>query len=184
MRAQAGPHHMPQRTGDSGALQLSSPVRSQGWVSPRRWAWSVRLPPLQWRRWERSTKRPGPQGGHDASHDQSYPRGLAVSWGPTCEATAVAPHRGGLVTLACSLFAAPCTPEAQPAANVHRIGLLSAGSPLSARANVDAFQQGLRALGYVEGQNLAIEYRYAEGQAERGPSPETCPSSSPPPSSW
>ena len=74
---------------------------------------------------------------------------------------------GCLVTLACSLLVAPCTPEAQPAQKVHRIGLLYAGSPLS--ENVEAFQQGLRALGYVEGQNLVIEYRYAEGQAERLP---------------
>jgi putative ABC transport system substrate-binding protein len=52
---------------------------------------------------------------------------------------------------------------------VHRIGLLYAGSPLSDHVNVEAFQQGLRALGYVEGQNMVIEYRYAEGQAERLP---------------
>jgi putative tryptophan/tyrosine transport system substrate-binding protein len=76
---------------------------------------------------------------------------------------------GYLVTLACSLLVAPCTPEAQPARKVHRIGLLHGGSPLSDRANVEAFQQGLRALGYVEGQNIVIEYRHAEGQAERLP---------------
>jgi putative ABC transport system substrate-binding protein len=76
---------------------------------------------------------------------------------------------GCLVTLACSLLVAPCTPDAQPAQKVHRIGLLSAGSPLSSRVYVEAFQQGLRALGYVEGQNLVIEYRYAEGQAEQLP---------------
>jgi putative ABC transport system substrate-binding protein len=52
---------------------------------------------------------------------------------------------------------------------VHRIGLLYGGSPLSDRAYVEAFQQGLRALGYVEGQNIVIEYRHAEGQAERLP---------------
>jgi putative tryptophan/tyrosine transport system substrate-binding protein len=69
--------------------------------------------------------------------------------------------------LALSLLAAPYTLEAQPAQKVHRIGLLSAGSPLS--ENVEAFQQGLRALGYAEGQNIVIEYRYAEGQTERLP---------------
>jgi putative ABC transport system substrate-binding protein len=52
---------------------------------------------------------------------------------------------------------------------VRRIGLLNAASLLSARANVEAFQQGLLELGYVEGQNMAIEYRYAEGKAERLP---------------
>ena len=76
---------------------------------------------------------------------------------------------GCLVTLACSLFAAPCTSDAQPAAKVHRIGLLSVGSPLARRPNVEAFQQGLRDLGYVEGQNMVIEYRYAEGKVERLP---------------
>ena len=58
---------------------------------------------------------------------------------------------GLLVTLALSFLVAPCTPAAQPAAKVPRIGWLSAGSPLSCRANVKAFQQGLRDLGYVEG---------------------------------
>jgi putative ABC transport system substrate-binding protein len=66
-----------------------------------------------------------------------------------------------LVILALSLLVAPLAAVAQPAKKVHRIGLLCAGSSLSARANVEAFQQGLRALGYVEGQNMVIEYRYA-----------------------
>jgi putative ABC transport system substrate-binding protein len=52
---------------------------------------------------------------------------------------------------------------------VRRIGLLNAASLFAARTNVGAFQQGLRTLGYVEGQNLAIEYRYANGQLERLP---------------
>jgi putative ABC transport system substrate-binding protein len=50
-----------------------------------------------------------------------------------------------------------------------RIGLLDAGDPRFSHANVEAFQRGLRDLGYVEGQNIAIEYRYAEGQLERLP---------------
>jgi putative tryptophan/tyrosine transport system substrate-binding protein len=74
-----------------------------------------------------------------------------------------------LMILALGLLLASLLAEAQPAGKVHRIGLLYAGSPLSARANVEAFQQGLRALGYVEGQNMVIEYRYAEGQAEQLP---------------
>jgi putative ABC transport system substrate-binding protein len=52
---------------------------------------------------------------------------------------------------------------------VHRIGLLYGGSPLSDRVYVEAFQQGLHALGYIEGQHIVIEYRHAEGQAERLP---------------
>jgi putative tryptophan/tyrosine transport system substrate-binding protein len=74
-----------------------------------------------------------------------------------------------LVTLALGLLVAPLASQTQQPTIVHRIGLLSAGSPLSSRANIEAFQQGLRDLGYVEGQNLAIEDRYAEGKAERLP---------------
>jgi putative ABC transport system substrate-binding protein len=67
-----------------------------------------------------------------------------------------------LVTLAFGLFVAPLVANAQPAAKVARIGYLSpaggAGSPLA-----EAFRQGLRELGYVEGHNLALEFRAATG---------------------
>ena len=76
---------------------------------------------------------------------------------------------GCLATLACSLLAAPCTPDAQPAGPVHRIGVLSSRSHLAARVYVEALQQGLRDMGYVEGQNMAMAYRYAEDEAERLP---------------
>jgi len=56
--------------------------------------------------------------------------------------------------------------EAQPK-KVPRIGLLRAGSPPD--SYVEAFRQGLRELGYIEGQNIAIEYRWAEGKPERIP---------------
>ena len=65
-----------------------------------------------------------------------------------------------LITLTLALLVAPLAAEAQPpATHVHRIGLLSSRSPLVARPYVEAFQQRLRALGYIEGQNLAIEDR-------------------------
>ena len=57
----------------------------------------------------------------------------------------------------------------QPAGKVPRIGFLTTGSasdPLIA-LRLDAFRQGLRDLGYVEGKNINIEYRYAEGRSER-----------------
>ncbi len=66
------------------------------------------------------------------------------------------------------LLAAPLAAEAQPAARIARIGCL--GIDLAADpANRDAFLQNLRALGYVEGRNLAIEYRDAKGKPERFP---------------
>ncbi len=67
------------------------------------------------------------------------------------------------------LLAAPLAADAQQAANVARIGFLSPPSPADAALRLDAFRQGLRELGYVEGQTIAIEYRFAEGRPERLP---------------
>ena len=58
--------------------------------------------------------------------------------------------------------------QAQQPKKVLRIGYLQASSRSS--ADVEAFQQGLRDLGYIEGQNITIEYRSTEGMAERLPS--------------
>jgi putative tryptophan/tyrosine transport system substrate-binding protein len=78
---------------------------------------------------------------------------------------------GFLVTLALGLLVVPLVADAQPLANVHRIGRLSSGSPPGndPNAQVLAFRQGLRDLGYIEGQNLVIEYRWAEDREERLP---------------
>ena len=59
--------------------------------------------------------------------------------------------------------------EAQQPKNVHRIGFLSGGSPTTNPARTEAFRQGLRELGYVEGKNIVIEWRSAEGKSERVP---------------
>jgi putative ABC transport system substrate-binding protein len=56
---------------------------------------------------------------------------------------------------------------AQQAAKLPRIGYLSPSSPSISAPAREAFQQGLRGLGYVEGKNILIEYRYAEGRLER-----------------
>src|SRR4029453_15349187 len=77
---------------------------------------------------------------------------------------------GIMVTLTLSLLAAPLVAYAQPATQVYQIGRLSAGQPLpESTAYEAAFRQGLRELGYVEGQNLVLAYRYAEGSADRLP---------------
>jgi putative ABC transport system substrate-binding protein len=68
-----------------------------------------------------------------------------------------------------SLFAAPLAAEAQQARKVHRIGFLgNSTAPLEANL-VEPFRQGLRERGYVEGQDVVIEYRWAEGKFERFP---------------
>jgi putative tryptophan/tyrosine transport system substrate-binding protein len=59
--------------------------------------------------------------------------------------------------------------EAQQATKVPRIGFLSAGAPSTISTRTQAFRQGLRELGYVEGKNIVIEYRYAEGKLDRLP---------------
>jgi len=59
--------------------------------------------------------------------------------------------------------------EAQQQKKVPRIGFLVGASPSTNAARTEAFRQGLRELGYVEGKNIVIEYRYAEGKLDRLP---------------
>ena len=74
---------------------------------------------------------------------------------------------GGLCAM---LLALSVSVEAQqPAAKVSRIGFLTTGGEAASALRVKAFRQGLRELGYVEGKNIIIEYRYAEGRFERLP---------------
>ncbi len=75
---------------------------------------------------------------------------------------------GLILTLALSLLLAPLVADAQPAAKVPRIGLLFTGDP-ARLPQLEGFRQGLRELGYVEGQNIVIELRAAEGRYERLP---------------
>ncbi len=69
------------------------------------------------------------------------------------------------------LLTAPLTAKAQSAGKVYRIGFLAAGwgSGTAYLRPLEAFRQGLRELGWVEGQNVLIEYRFAEGRLERLP---------------
>jgi ABC-type uncharacterized transport system substrate-binding protein len=80
-------------------------------------------------------------------------------------------RRTFLICTGAALLAAPLTVEAQQPPKVARIGYLMIGSLESpeARASLDAFRQGLRDRGYVEGQNILIEYRSADGKMERLP---------------
>jgi putative ABC transport system substrate-binding protein len=72
------------------------------------------------------------------------------------------------VTLTLSLLAAPLAVEAQPSAKVARIGFLALLGDAQAPP-VEAFRQALRVLGYLEGQNIAMEFRSAEGKGDRLP---------------
>jgi putative ABC transport system substrate-binding protein len=67
------------------------------------------------------------------------------------------------------LFALCLSAEAQQPKKITRIGYLSAGDPVSRRDRIEALRQGLKELGYVEGKNIIIEYRYAEGRSDRLP---------------
>jgi putative tryptophan/tyrosine transport system substrate-binding protein len=73
-----------------------------------------------------------------------------------------------LVLVALSLLSVQFA-EAQQGKKVHVIGFLRSGSPTIHASENEAFRQGLRDLGYVEGKNIAFEYRYAEGKPERYP---------------
>jgi putative ABC transport system substrate-binding protein len=78
---------------------------------------------------------------------------------------------GLIVTLALGILVIPLAADAQQAGKVWRIGWLVYGSPSPESSLVldEGLRQGLRDLGYIEGKNIAIEYRYAEGRPERLP---------------
>ena len=78
-------------------------------------------------------------------------------------------RRAFLGTVAGGLLAIPLVAEAQPKAGVPRIGYLGNSSPSLESDLVDAFRQGLGEFGYTEGQNITIEYRWAEGKYDRFP---------------
>ena len=68
-----------------------------------------------------------------------------------------------------ALLAAPLAAHAQQVGKVYRIGILEPVPAAQNATNLDALRRGLRDLGYVEGRNLVIEYRSADGRAERFP---------------
>jgi putative tryptophan/tyrosine transport system substrate-binding protein len=80
-----------------------------------------------------------------------------------------APSSTLTVILSLAVLAAPLLGDAQPAGKVYRIGYLSAGAGSLNSPYTEAFRQGLRDLGWVEGQNIVIEYRSAGGEFDRLP---------------
>jgi putative ABC transport system substrate-binding protein len=70
----------------------------------------------------------------------------------------------------CAMLLVVCFPaEAQQPTKVPRIGYLTAQTSPAELPRIDAFRQGLRALGYIEGQNIAIDFRFTDGKLERLP---------------
>jgi len=77
---------------------------------------------------------------------------------------------GCIVMLTLSLLAMPCAAHAQPAGKLPRVGVLEPGLPPGEPGSGGhRFRQGLRELGYIEGQTITLEYRWAESQPERYP---------------
>lgn len=77
--------------------------------------------------------------------------------------------RRAFLTSGAACLALPLVAEGQRMAKVYRIGMLETRSTALNAANIDAFRQGMRELGYREGQNLQIEYRSSDGRDERFP---------------
>ena len=78
-------------------------------------------------------------------------------------------RRREFITLLGGAAAWPLAARAQPATRLPRIGWLVTGSPASYRFSLAAFRDGLKTLNYIEGQNISIDYRWAEGKIERLP---------------
>ncbi len=84
--------------------------------------------------------------------------------------------RRGVAFLCLALLPAPLGAETQPPRRIFRIGVLSVAPPSALASasvpyarNLVAFRESLRDLGYVEGQNLVIEWRWAEGRCDHLP---------------
>ena len=75
------------------------------------------------------------------------------------------PKWAGLFAIVVALTVCGARAEAQQPTKVPRIGFLSAGFPTTNAARHEAFRQGLRELGYVEGKNIVIEHRYARSKS-------------------
>ena len=79
-------------------------------------------------------------------------------------------HKRTIWFALCAVLLALGSPvKAQPATKIPRIGFLGGTFPSANWARIEAFRQGLRELGYVEGKNIVIEYRWAEGKFDRLP---------------
>ncbi len=79
------------------------------------------------------------------------------------------PRRAFMTMMASSLLAAPLAAEVQPTGKVYRIGCILTAAPNETAHLIKALSEGLRELGYVEGRNVVVEKRFAEGRQDRLP---------------
>src|SRR5687767_7137351 len=79
------------------------------------------------------------------------------------------PKRVGIFAIALIFAMFRVVVEAQQPKNAFRIGYLSSSDPANDSTGSEAIRRALREVGYIEGQNIAIDYRYAEGNLDRLP---------------
>src|SRR5689334_8075256 len=88
--------------------------------------------------------------------------------GPGQDLSRAMAQRSVVVLALCALLVALCaSARAQQPAKIPRIGFQLDAPAATATARIEGFRQGLRELGYIEGKNIAVEYRSAEGNPER-----------------
>lgn len=75
------------------------------------------------------------------------------------------------ILVGCGLVAllTPPAAGAQPAARIYRVGFMASGTATASAGMVEALREGLRELGWVEGRNIVVDYRFAEGRFDRLP---------------
>ena len=76
-------------------------------------------------------------------------------------------RREFVILLGGAAVACPLAARSQPSGKIYRIGFLGPGSYAGRQRDIDALRMGLRRLGYEEGRNIVIEYRWAEGRYDR-----------------
>jgi putative ABC transport system substrate-binding protein len=95
------------------------------------------------------------------------PYSFAPDWPTAFGVGPVVERRAFIGVISATLLAAPLAAEAQQSTKRYRIGLLIAASEAFAAPYIEIFRQALRDLGYVEGRNITIELRYADGHYDR-----------------
>ena len=103
-------------------------------------------------------------GGSGSGRRVTLPNGPASG-----SVTPFMDRRMFLGTMTGSLLAAPLAAEAQQPGKAYRIGVIVTSAPNETEHVIKALSEGLRELGYVDGQNIVMERRYAEGRQERLP---------------